>query len=143
MDVAAFIAYVRAHGDAVLSTLGPEGEPQAAFLSITATDLGELVFDAKDASRKIQNLRRDPRVAIVLGGADGTTMQVQGVADIPAGVDLDRCAAAYARAFPEFADSLVNPKVTVVRVAVAWARHGDYRSKPPQVSTVDLSSMTD
>lgn len=139
MDLTAFIAYVRSHGDAVLSTLGPEGEPQAAFLSIAVTDEGELVFDAKDASRKIQNIRRDPRVAIVLGGADGTTMQVQGVADIPTGAGLDRCAAAYARAFPEFADSLVNPKVTVVRILPQWARHGDYRSKPPQVSVVDLS----
>ena len=121
------IDYVRANGDAVVSTLGPDGEPQAAYLSITATDAGELVFDAKADSRKVANLRRDPRVAVVVGGADGTTLQVQGIADFPAGADLARCAGAYETAFPQFADSLRSADVVVIRVVVEWSRYGDYR----------------
>ena len=119
--------YVRARGDAVVSTLGVAGEPQAAYLSITATDAGELVFDAKADSRKVANLRRDNRIAVVVGGADGTTLQVQGAADFPAGADLVRCAEAYTSAFPQFADSLHSEGVVVIRVTVDWARFGDYR----------------
>ena len=121
------VEYVRAQADAVVSTLGPDGEPQAAYLSITATDAGELVFDAKADSRKVANLRRDPRIAVVVGGADGTTLQVEGTADFPAGPDLARCAHAYLTAFPQFADSLQSDAVVVIRVTVDWARFGDYR----------------
>ena len=116
------IDYVRARGDAVVSTLGPDGEPQAAYLSITATDAGELVFDAKAGSRKVANLRRDPRIAVVVGGADGSTLQLQGVADFPTAAARERCADAYVVAFPQFADSLRSDDVVVIRVVVDWSR---------------------
>ena len=121
------VDYVRATGDAVVSTVGPNGEPQAAYLAITATQAGELVFDAKADSRKVANLRRDPRIAVVVGGADGTTLQVQGVADFPSGALLESCVDAYLSAFPQFAESLQGDAVVVIRVTVDWARFGDYR----------------
>lgn len=98
--------YVSAQRDGGVSTVGPDGAPQAAFLSIAATDRGELVFDARPDSRKVANIRRDPRVAVVVGGPDGTTLQCQGIADLPEDRELERCAAAYVSAFPEFEQSL-------------------------------------
>lgn len=119
------IDYVRAHPGAVVASLGPDGEPQAAYLPVVATAIGELVFDARDDSRKVANIRRDPRVAVVLGGEDGTTVQLQGVADEPEGADGERCAAAYAAAFPSA--SIGSPGIVVVRITPDWARFGDYR----------------
>jgi general stress protein 26 len=116
------IPYVRAQGAGVVSTLGPSGEPQAAYLAITATDEGELVFDAKADSRKVANLHRDPRVAIVVGGADGTTLQLEGTADFPNGAELARVSAAYLGDFPQFEESLRDPTIVVVRVVVTWSR---------------------
>ena len=121
------VDFIRSQGDAVICTLGAEGEPQAAYLSITATDAGELVLDAKADSRKVANLHRDPRIAVVVGGADGVTLQLQGLADFPTGADLDRCELAYATAFPQFADSLLRDDVVVIRVVVDWSRLGDFR----------------
>jgi len=121
------VDYIRSVGDAVVATIGADGEPQAAYLSITATDAGELVFDAKAASRKVANLRRDPRVAVVVGGADGVTLQLQGRADFPTGADFERCALAYETASPQFADSLRSAEVVVIRVVVDWSRLGDFR----------------
>ena len=97
------------------------------------TASGELVFDAREGSRKVANLRRDPRVAVVVGGPGGVTLQVEGVADLPAGSDRQRCAEAYVAAFPQFAASLADPGIVVVRVTVRWARWGDYRASPPVV----------
>lgn len=127
MDPEQLVAYVRAHGDGVVATLGPGGAPQAAYLSLTATDRGELVFDARKSSRKIANLRRDPRVAVTVGGADGTTLQCEGLADLPEGADRARCSAAYAATFPEFAESMVSEEIVLVRVRLTWSRFGDYR----------------
>lgn len=133
MDLAELVAHVRAQRDGVVSTLGPDGAPQAAYLSLAATDRGEIVFDAKPDSRKIANLRRDGRIAVVVGGADGTTLQVEGRAEIPEGPELERCTAAYLAAFPEFAGSFDAGAVVVVRVAIEWARHGDFRGAVPVV----------
>ncbi|MFJ4109450.1 pyridoxamine 5'-phosphate oxidase family protein [Oerskovia enterophila] len=121
------VEYVRAQGAGVVATLGPDGSPQAAYLSLTATDRGELVLDARESSRKIANLRRDPRIAVAVGGADGTTLQCEGVADLPEGRERERCAAAYAARFPEFAGSLAQDGIVLVRVTVTWARYGDFR----------------
>ncbi|MFI2295487.1 pyridoxamine 5'-phosphate oxidase family protein [Isoptericola sp. NPDC019571] len=127
------VAQVRAVGDGVVSSLGPGGAPQAAYLTLAVTERGELVFDAREGSRKVANLRRDPRVAVVVGGPGGTTLQVEGVADVPDVADRERCAEAYRSAFPHFAASLDDPGIVVVRVVVRWARWGDHRTSPPVV----------
>jgi PPOX class probable F420-dependent enzyme len=127
VDLEKLVAYVRAHGDGVLSSLGPDGSPQAAYLAIAVTDVGELVLDARSTSRKIANIRRDGRVAVVVGGADGTTVQVEGVADLPEGAERERCAATYRAAFPQFAASLADDGIVLVRVRPTWIRYGDYR----------------
>ncbi|AUI60136.1 pyridoxamine 5'-phosphate oxidase family protein [Amycolatopsis sp. BJA-103] len=138
MDHSELIEYVRAQRTGVVSTLGPGGAPQAAYLPLAVTDRGELVFDAKPDSRKVANLRRDGRIAIVIGGTDGTTLQCEGVADAPAGDELERCEAAYLAAFPEFADSIGGGGVVVLRVALHWARYGDFRAETPEMREVEL-----
>jgi hypothetical protein len=132
------IDYVRAQRTGVVSTLGPGGQPQAAYLTFAVTGRGELVFDAKPDSRKVANLRRDGRVAVVIGGPDGTTLQGEGTADFPAGTDLDRCTAAYVAAFPEFVGSFDAGGVVVLRVKLAWARHGDFRESSPEFHELTL-----
>jgi hypothetical protein len=142
VDTAALIEYVRSHRDGVVATIGPDGSPQSAYLSLTATNRGELVFDARVDSRKIANIVRDPRVAVAVGGADGTTLQCEGVADAPVGVERERCAAAYLATFPNFADSLqvdsASTGVAVVRITLSWARFGDFRDDRHDLSIVDL-----
>lgn len=130
------IEYVRQQRFGVVSTLGPAGEPQAAFLSITATDLGELIFDAKPDSRKVANIRRDDRIAVVIGGPDGTTLQAEGHADLPSESDLTRCAAEYVRAFPEFAESVRDRTAVVIRVRLDRAKYGDFRGPSPVTAEI-------
>jgi len=141
MDRSELIAFIRADGDAVVSTIGPDGAPQAAYLSITATDRGELVFNARGGSRKIANLRRDPRIAVVVGGAEKTTLQLQGTAEVldPGSDEAARAAAAYGEAFPWFRESLTRSEFELVLVRPEWARFGDYREGPPVVVEVDVA----
>ncbi|RZU66773.1 pyridoxamine 5'-phosphate oxidase [Microterricola gilva] len=122
------IAYVRGIGSGVVATTAAHGAPQAAYLDLTATDGGELVFNARSDSRKVANIVRDGRVAVVIGGADGTTLQCEGTAVIADGPQLERCATAYAAAFPHVEP--VRPGVVLVVVTLSWARHRDYRGAP-------------
>ncbi|MET1020534.1 MAG: pyridoxamine 5'-phosphate oxidase family protein [Microterricola sp.] len=129
MELSDIVAYVRDSGSGVVATLAVDGSPQAAYLDLTATDSGELVFNARSDSRKIANILGDGRVAVVIGGADGTTLQCEGTATLATGPDLERCAAAYGEAFPQFEPA--RPGVVLVLVALQWARHRDYRSSAP------------
>ncbi|GAA2453906.1 pyridoxamine 5'-phosphate oxidase family protein [Agromyces soli] len=140
MELAELIAYVRAQRAGVVSTLGPDASPQAAYLAITASGRGELLFDAKPDSRKIANLRRDGRVAVVVGGADGTTLQAEGRADFPGAAELERCTAEYLDAFPEFAGSFEAGAVVLVRIVLDWATHGDFRGATPVMREVALGA---
>lgn len=134
LGTAEIVAFVRERPDGVVSTLGPDGAPQAAYLPFAATDAGDLVFDARTASRKIANLARDSRVAVVIGGADGASLQCEGTAVVTGGADRAAAADAYAAVFPEFADSLQRADIAVVRIRLDWARLGDYRTEPPRIA---------
>ena len=121
---------------AVVATLGPDGAPQAALVGIAATDRLELVFDGIDTSRKICNLRRDSRVAVVLGGSmdDERTVQIDGVADEPDGVEASRIREAYFRRWPDGRDRLRWAGITHVRITPAWLRFSDWNVSPVAVA---------
>lgn len=137
MSLAELIGYVRKQGDGVVATNGLGGTPEAAYLTFAATDAGEIVFDARPESRKVANLAKDPRLALVIGGHDGTTLQAEGVADIPTGDELDACVAAYVEAWPDSACALANGMV-FYRVRLNWARYRDYATPPPLSFEIDL-----
>jgi hypothetical protein len=74
-DIVSFIA---TQPLGVVATLGPDQQPQAALVGIAVTERYELIFDTVDSSRKLGNLRRDPRVAVVLGGRmDGAPRPIE------------------------------------------------------------------
>jgi PPOX class probable F420-dependent enzyme len=128
MDRAELIAFTRQIGLAVVATIGPDGAPQAALVGVTATDVGELVFDTSRASRKTANIGRDPHVAVVIGGwHDEVTVQCEGVADILDGTDLARCQPFYFEQYPDGRERAKDPDIVHVRVRPQWLRRADFR----------------
>lgn len=127
---------------AVVSTLGPEGEPQAAVVGVAVSDRIELIFDSVDTSRKVRNLRRDPRVAMVIGGTmqDERSVQVDGVADEPGGAEGNRIRAAYFARWPDGRERLAWAGITHVRVIPLWVRWSDYTVVPPVIIEWSLQS---
>ncbi|MFD1827896.1 pyridoxamine 5'-phosphate oxidase family protein [Mumia zhuanghuii] len=140
MDREQMVAYVRARRDGVVTTVGPGGAPQAAYVELTMTARGEVVFDARAASRKVANLRRDPRVALVVGGSDGTTLQGEGEADVPTGHDRARCVEAYVADLPQYEASLSVSGIVLLRIRLTWARHADHRADPAVIEDIDVTS---
>jgi len=75
------LAFLRSHRLAVLATSSSAGEPRAAVMGFAVTDRFEFVFDTLASTRKVPNLRENPRVALVVGGlaaGDERTAQVEG-----------------------------------------------------------------
>ena len=127
MDRDTLVQFVRARGLAVLATTAADGSPQAAVVGVAAPPDGGNGLDTTRGSRKLANLTREPRVALVIGsdGDDERTVQLEGTAaEIPAD---DPAVAAYYQQFPSGLERADWPEIVYVRVRPRWARYSDYR----------------
>jgi general stress protein 26 len=128
--------FLRKHRLAVVSTINP-ASPQAAVVGIAVTETLDIIFDTLSTSRKYANLRADPRVALVVW--DGTeTVQVEGVADIPSGADLEACKQTYFEAWPDGPEREKWPDIAYVRIRPRWIRYSDFGQTPARIEEMML-----
>ena len=64
---------------AVLATVAEDGQPEAALMGVAVTPQLEIVFDTVKSSRKYPNLKKNPRVALVVGCTTEVTVQFEGI----------------------------------------------------------------
>jgi hypothetical protein len=84
----------------------------------------------------MHNLRRNPRIAFVIGGlthGDERTVQYEGVADEPVGADLERLKELYFIRFPDGRERQNWPGLVYVRARPTWIRYSDFNRKPPEI----------
>jgi uncharacterized protein YhbP (UPF0306 family) len=136
MDTKQLLDFLRQHRLAVEASVSIKESPQAAVVGIAITDRLEIVFDTVDSTRKAQNLRRNPRLAFVIGGltnGEERTVQYEGIADEPSGAELERIKAVYYHAYPDGPSRLSWPGLIYVRVRPSWIRYTDYTVEPTQI----------
>lgn len=130
-------SFLRSHRWAVEASVSEDGSPQSALVGFATTEDLEVVFDTVNDTRKVANLKRNPKIALVIGGwidGDERTMQCEGYADFPEGEELTRLQQAYFDAFPEGRERRSWPGITYVRVRLTWLRYSDFNVSPPIVS---------
>jgi len=132
MQRSELVAFLRRYRLAVEATVGEHG-PQAAVVGFAVSDALELVFDTIESSRKLRNLRADPRIALVVGWDHEITAQIEGVADVPAGAELERLREVYFATYPDGRARLAWPGITHVRVRPTWIKYSDFTRDPPRV----------
>jgi general stress protein 26 len=119
--------FIRAYRYAVMASVSGDGAPEAAVIGIAVTPDLEIVFDTTDATRKCPNLRRNARIALVIGGWDKQqTVQYEGVADEPEGAERERLLKTYFEAFPDGPARSEWPGITYFRVRPRWVRYSSY-----------------
>ena len=122
IPLADFITYVTEHPLGVVATLNVERGPEAALLTLAPLPDGDVLFDTQVSSRKAHNLAADPRVALVIGTTEESSIQVEGTAAFPADAAEQRAwAAAYEARFPD--SQAADAAFTIVRVHPHWLRH--------------------
>lgn len=129
------VAFLRTARHWVVSTLGPDGAPQSAVVGVAVGDDLALVFDTEGTTRKAANLRRDPRVSLVMW-AGAATAQIEGIAEEPGGAAREEAQRAYLATFPDGVERAAWPAITYVRVRPAWVRFTDFGAPAP--TTVEL-----
>lgn len=137
LDRAALLEFLRSQPYAVQASLSEAGGPQAAVVGIVVSDRFEIFFDTLETSRKAVNLRRDPRVAFVMGSTSAgaeQTVQLEGIADEPAGADLERLVELYLAKFPDGKSRQSWPGLIYVRVRPTWIRYSNFAADPPEIA---------
>lgn len=133
MTIEELCQFVRERKLAVVATVSDAQTPEAALVGIAVTSDLELVFDTIESTRKCQNLRNRPEIAIVIGWDGEVTLQYEGRADEPKGEELDRCKAAYFDAYPDGPEREQWAGITYFRVRPTWVRYSDYSKEQPLI----------
>ena len=136
MDALRLLEFLRRHRVAVEASVSAASGAQAAVVGVAFTDHFEVVFDTLASSRKTRNLRRNPKVALVIGGllpGEERTVQYEGIADEPSGADLERLKQTYYNVYPDGPSRLSWPGLIYVRVRPTWIRYSDFTMDPPQI----------
>jgi general stress protein 26 len=128
--------FLRAHRLAVQASVSETVAPQAAVVGFAISDQFEIVFDTLASTRKAQNLRTNPKIALVIGGllaGDERTVQYEGIADEPSGPELEQLTQVYDTAYPDGPSRLSWPGLIYIRVRPTWIRYSDYNTDPPVI----------
>ncbi|MDT7550835.1 MAG: hypothetical protein QOE84_3229 [Actinomycetota bacterium] len=134
-EISSFIARSRT---ATMATIGPTGVPHLVAMWFAVID-GQVWFETKAKSQKAQNLRRDPRMTVMLEAGmtydtlRGVSLEGQGVivddADAlwQVGVSLwERYTGPYSEEMRPFVEQMLNKRVAV-RVDTERVRSWDHR----------------
>ena len=143
MTRAELIAFLRRYKLAVQATVAADGSPQAAVVGIAVSDQMEIIFDTLESTRKYQNLRADPRIALVIGWDDAISVQLQGTADFPEGAERERIRDCYFVPYPDGRDRLAWPGISHARVRPTWLRYSDYTQEPPYIFEWNASDQAE
>ncbi|MFF4231086.1 pyridoxamine 5'-phosphate oxidase family protein [Streptomyces sp. NPDC001820] len=136
------IWFLRRYKLAVQASVAPDGAPQAAVVGFAVSDELEIVFDTVETTRKCLNLHADPRISLVVGWDDAITAQIEGIADFPAGPELERIQQCYFAVYPDGRDRLTWPGITHVRVRPTWVRYSDFTQDPPLIEELTVAELT-
>jgi hypothetical protein len=144
MDARELLAFLRQHRLAVQASVSASERPQAAVVGIAVTDRLEIIFDTVESTRKAENLRLNPRLALVIGGmepADERMVQYEGIADEPSGDELERVKSAYYEVHPDGPSRRSWPGLMYVRVRPMWIRYCDYNVDPPVIEEFEATDL--
>lgn len=124
-----------------ISTISPEGMPQAAVVGFSEDSDGSIVIGTPDDSRKIRNILKNPYVALVIGWDANITVQYEGLAHIAAGTERDRYQAIHITKHPKNIKFVDYPNQSYIVVVPTWIRYTDASVQPRQIEeTRDFTS---
>jgi general stress protein 26 len=131
---AAVAAFARAERLVVVSTAALDGTPEAALVDIAADDEGTFFFNAYKTARKLDNLRANPKAAMVIGTRGEVSLQLEGPAYVAEGEEKAYFAAAHVAHYPGSRAEHEDFEMVVIRPT--WVRHYDASTRPPTVVEV-------
>ncbi|MDB5154841.1 MAG: Pyridoxamine 5-phosphate oxidase [Mucilaginibacter sp.] len=117
----------------VIATTNKAQQPEAALVGIAVSVNLEIIFDTIKISRKYHNILQNPKVALVIGWDDETTIQYEGTAEVLGNDTVaENLKEIYFRAFPDGRERAETwPGLVHIKVTPQWLRYSNFNE--PQV----------
>jgi len=128
--------FIKRHKIGVISTVSPENRPEAAVIEFGETDNLELIFDAFENSRKVQNIKQNNQVAFVIGWDEDITVQYEGEAFELSGIELEKYKKIYLAKNPAVAKWEKVKGIKFFKVTPRWIRYSGLTREPWEVFEV-------
>jgi hypothetical protein len=126
-------SFMTRHRYGVVSSQAADGTPQSALVGIATSPDLEIIFDTVRSSRKYPNLIARPACSFVVGWEGEQTVQFEGIAEEPAGAELQRIQEIYFAAWPDGPARRSWPGITWFIVRPRWIRYSDFDQRPPLI----------
>ncbi|MGA2299780.1 MAG: pyridoxamine 5'-phosphate oxidase family protein [Candidatus Acidiferrum sp.] len=126
MDLAEVLRFLEGEKLAVLATSAEDGRPEAAVMGFAVTPELEIIFDTVRSFRKYANLKKNPRVAWVIGCSSEISVQLEGNAVELEGAELEKYKMIYAKKYPDSTGRDKWADLTYFVTRPTWVRYGDY-----------------
>ena len=136
MSKTEILKFIRTHTLAVQSSISQGGGPQSAVVGFVINDDFHIFFDTVVSSRKVDNLRANPAIAFVIGGlinGDERSVQYEGIADEPEGVELESLKELYFASFPDGRERQNWEGLIYIRAKPIWIRYSDFNKNPAEI----------
>ncbi|MDR3696419.1 pyridoxamine 5'-phosphate oxidase family protein [Mucilaginibacter sp.] len=119
--------FIKQHTLAVISTSNKENMPEAALIGIAVSADLEIIFDTVKTSRKYKNLVQNPKVALVIGWDNETTVQYEGTASELSGDGDDDYKEIYFSVYPDGRERAVTwPHIVHFKITPTWIRYSNF-----------------
>lgn len=130
MEVAAAQQFIRSNHRAVLATFRRDGRPAISPILVTLDDEDRVIISTREPAMKVQHVRRDPRVSLVVmnDGFFGEWVQAEGTAEVVELPDAMETLVAYYRSIsgehPDWDDyraAMQRDRRVIIRFAIERA----------------------
>jgi pyridoxine/pyridoxamine 5'-phosphate oxidase len=121
--------FLARHQLGAISTVNPDGSPEAAVIQVTLGEDLNIVFDSFPGSRKLANIERDSRIAIVIGWDENVTVQIEGRARPAKADEEQRLRDVHIANCPLEAEFL-KQGAQLFTILPRWIRYSDFRGEP-------------
>ena len=130
MEIAAAQQFIRSNHRAVLATFRRDGRPAISPILVTLDDEDRVIISTREPAMKVQHVRRDPRVSLVVmnDGFFGEWVQAEGTAEVVELPDAMETLVAYYRSIsgehPDWDDyraAMQRDRRVIIRFAIERA----------------------
>jgi len=116
----------------IVATTNKAHLPEAALIGVAVSVNLEIIFDTVTTSRKYHNILQNPKVALVIGWDNETTIQYEGNAEVLGhDTEAENLKDIYFRTFPDGRERAETwPGLVHIKVTPQWLRYSNFNEPP-------------
>ena len=123
--------FIKQHHIAVISTVNSSALPEASVVGFGIDQNFEIYVATYDSSRKFANIKKNPRVAMVIGWEHGKTVQIEGEAEhITDSEKINEISMGVLEKMPTIAKYVKPERVVFLKITPKWLKYSDISGEP-------------